>query len=121
MTEEEPNECGVEVVPTAEARRQLSANPEGIWDWSEGDSANCELEAGHAGQHVSHGQSGWDDYSSFWIVWSDSSPAVVELLPPCESDLGDDPDEPVEEELCILPAEHEGQHTGGSSWWRDGC
>lgn len=65
----------------------------------------CELEDGHAGPHWTLAQTqdrGYDDQITWWLKWSASSREWMHD-PFCSFESGD-------EELCVLPAGHEGVH-----------
>ena len=119
MADTSPSECEIETALTADIVNQLSAIPNPVWEWDVSDTASCELEAGHSGRHASKGETCEDDDNSLWIVWDEDLPVQLERRQPCESTPSEDPDDLVGEELCILPNDHDGQHTDGTDWWND--
>jgi hypothetical protein len=107
--------CGTEATLTADQVEVLTKED---GDLNIPDTFSCSLEAGHLGKHVDIGQT-TDENDPLWVTWYGSTGVEVVRLPPCESGIGEEPDDPRDEEYCLLPDGHEGQHTSGSEWWDD--
>lgn len=109
--------CEVEGAVPPEVIEQWTAIP---GDWEPSESVFCEIQSGHTGPHVALGESEDDEsYQAWWLIWSDGSPAELVRIAPCESAIGEEADDPHDEEICVLPDGHEGLHTGGFQWWKD--
>jgi hypothetical protein len=67
----------------------------------------CLLGVGHAGPHVSLGQTqdGGADIVNWWLRWSDDGGREWTHEAHCPAESGDD--------VCLLPAAHEGGHRWG--------
>jgi hypothetical protein len=106
--------CGNRVAPTADQVQVLTDEDGNL---SIPEVFACSLEAGHPGQHVDIGQTSDENYHPLWVTWHDATNVEVVRRPPCESGVGEDPDDPRDEAYCLLPDGHDGQHTSGSDWW----
>jgi hypothetical protein len=109
--------CPAEALPPPTLTAQL--DPLGHW-LIDREPVTCELENGHTGPHFAVAETANPadtDLDDTWITWT--SPATIELtrLPVCDSAIGEDPEDPTDEQFCLLWNGHPGLHSGGPTWW----